>query len=444
MTEFLTENARRSYPLEGEWPDALRDRWSGTLVDACVYASSELGEARVSLLYVRRLAGSLEFTVGVPDVPGVVQLVVPVPSGLGGFTTVYAGNESLKAILTVDGKAVDALALDGRYTVNTLSVGVPFAARCAGGAERNVTSLSVIGTASGTTPLYGSVDPGMVEKSVVAGEHAVLKAYDGVDLEVAGTVSRMRDVLRVSAIAAPEAPEAEEETVDIMIRGDACFTVDAEPGPDGSTGTIRINNVCKPCCQCEDYGAAVAMLKPAEARTWELNAELDRVEALYRSALARFEQAKKDIADAVNSPAHVHVSATVAASGGIYGQSTAKGTRCRLSVTLLVENMTTATASVSVDEDGVNSGFRVPGYTHHSTTWAKAAHGGVQRGNYRPGTQSLEPGETLSVTAVYVKEGTGTNDATPPAGMKAYCAVTVGGKSATKTVQITAEEVSGQ
>ena len=261
---------------------------------------------------------------------------------------------------------------------------------------------------------------------------------------MAGTVSRMRDVLRVSAIAAPEAPEAEEETVDIMIRGDACFTVDAEPGPDGSTGTIRINNVCKPCCQCEDYGAAVAMLKPAEARTWELNAELDRVEALYRSALARFEQAKKDIADAVNSPAHVHVSATVAASGGIYGQSTAKGTRCRLSVTLLVENMTTATASVSVDEDGVNSGFRVPGYTHHSTTWAKAAHGGVQRGNYRPGTQSLEPGETLSVTAVYVKEGTGTNDATPPAGMKAYCAVTVGGKSATKTVQITAEEVSGQ
>lgn len=444
MTEFLTENARRAYPLEGGWPDALRDRWAGTLVDACVYASSELGEARVSLLYVRRRSRSLEFTVGVPGVHGVAQLVVPVPAGLGGFATVYAGNESLKAILTVNGKAVDALALDGRYTGNTLSVGVPFAARCAGGAERRVTSLSAIGAASGTTPLYGSGDQGAVEKSVAAGEHAVLKAYDGVDLEVVGTVSLMRDVLRISAIAAPAAPEAEEETVDIMIRGDACFTVDAEPGPDGSTGTIRIDNACKPCCQCEDYGAAVAMLKPAEARTWELNAELDRVEALYRDALARFEQAKKDIADAINSPARVHVSATVAASGGLYGQSTAKGTRCRLAVTLLVENMTMATASVSVGEDGAGSGFLVAGYTHHSTTWAKAARSGVQRGNYRPGTQSLEPGETLSVTSVYVKGGTDTNNATPPAGMKAYCAVAVGGEPVTKTVQVTPEEEGGQ
>jgi hypothetical protein len=337
---------------------------------------------------------------------------------------------------------VDALALDDRYTDDPLSVGVPFAARCAGGAERHVTSLSVIGAARGTTPVYDPEDQDRVEKSVAAGEHAVLKAYDGVDLEVVGTISLMHGVLRVSAIAAPAAPEAEEETVDIMIRGDACFTVDAEPGPDGSTGTIRINNVCKPCCQCEDYGDAIAMLKPAEDRTWELNAELDRVEELYRSALARFEQAKASIADVINSPAHVHVSATVAASGGLYGQSTATGTRCRLSVTLLVENMTMATASVSVGDDSTNSGFHVAGYTLHSTTWAKAARNGVQRGNYRPGTQSLQPGETLSVTAVYVKDGMATNNATPPAGMKAYCAVTVGGKSVTKTVQVTAEEAS--
>lgn len=441
MTEFLTENARRAYPLESEWPDALRDRWAGTLVDACVYASSELGEARVSLLYVRRRSGSLEFTVGIPEVQD-DQVVVTVPSGLDGFATVYAGNKSLKAILTVDGKAVDALALDGQYPGNKLSVGVPFAARCAGGAERNVTSLSVIGATRGTTPVYYPGDPDSVKKAVAAGEHAVLKAYAGVDLEVVSTVSLMRDVLRISAIAAPEEPAAEEETVDLMIRGDACFTVDAEPGPDGSTGTIRIGSACKPCCQCEDYGAAVNMLRPAESRAWELNAELDRVEALYRSALARFEKAKKDIADAINSPANVQVSATVAASGGLYAQSTATGTRCRLSVTLLVENMTMTTALISVGEDDVNaeSGFYVAGYTHRETTWVKAARNDVQRGNYRPGTQSLEPGETLSVTAVYVKEGTDTNTATPPAGLKAYCSVTVGGKSDTKTVQVTPEE----
>ena len=125
MTEFLTENARRTYPLEREWPAGLDGRWAETLVDACVYASSELGDTRLSLLSVGRSASALVFTVGIPD-GAAVDVVAP--SGHAGFATVHAESAGLKAILTVDGQKVSALVaagVKGIWNFTSVQLSVP-------------------------------------------------------------------------------------------------------------------------------------------------------------------------------------------------------------------------------------------------------------------------------------------------------------------------------
>ena len=445
MTEFLTENARRAYPLEREWPAELDGRWAETLVDACVYASSELGDARLSLLSVGRSGSALVFTVGIPD--GAAMDVVA-PSGHAGFATVHAESAALKAILTVDGRKVSALVAAG---VAGGAVGVPFATRCSGGAIRRVTAITAQGAAPCERPMYDPDGPHGVEKSVASGEHAVLRADEGVDLEVTSVAPLEGDVLRVSAIAAPSAAETAEEPVDLMIRGDECFTVEAIPGvkvadggaivprtkEDKSGGVVRIGSACKPCCQCEDYRDAVELLKPAEQKAWDINGQLDRIEAAYQAALAVFNATKDAQRARINSADRVQVSAAASLSGGMYERSKASGERKHIAITLLAVNMTMVDATVTVAADATataggetvgTAGFFVPGYEHVRTTWTKAGATPAS-GQDRPVSQTLHPGETLAVVAVYGKTAT-TNDADRPDGMRAYCTVQLAGQAA--------------
>lgn len=420
MTEFLTENARRAYPLDRGWPEALRERWTGTLVDACVYTSAELGpEERISLLSVRRAGLSLVFRVGIAGRAG---LDITVASGHDGFTTSYAASPDLKAILTFDGRKVSAIARDSDYPEDTTAVDIPFAARCVGGAPRMVTSITAQGAAVCSKPRYSLDDPNKVEATLGAGEHAFLVAGDGIDLEVLRPASLAGDVLRVSAIASTEPADMEEEPIDIMIRGDECFSVDAEPGVRASgsgivtTGVVRIGNTCKPCCQCEDYKDAVDLLRPAERGASEIKEELDGIKAAYGRALAAFEAAKTATLARINSTANVRVTATAATSTGIYTGSDAVGTRQRVTVTTLVENMTLTNAEVS----GVN--VSVSGFTHCSTAGETAG--------------TLPPGGTLMSVATYYKDGVNSNAVAVMPIIRVTCTIDVGSQSETRSVVV--------
>lgn len=435
MTEFLTENARRAYPLEREWPSGM-EAWAETLVDACVYASSELGDTRLSLLSVGRSGSSLVFTVGIPD--GVAVDVVA-PSGHAGFTTVHAESDGLKAILTVDGRKASALVAAG---VAGGAVGVPFATRCSGGAIRRVTAVTAQGAPPCEKPMYDPDGPHGVEKSVGANEHATLGAYDGVDLEVTSMLPLEGDMLRISAIAAPEAADVEQEPIDLMIRGDECFEVEAVPSADKKSGIVRITSTCKPCCQCEDYKDAVDMLRPAETKVHAIHQVLNAAKAAYEGALAAFNEAKARYVARVNSPANVLVSAAAALSGGLYAQSTAEGSRMRITVTMLVENMTMVDVQVAVGDDPDDepesdaddepkSGFIVgDDYVHSKTVWTKSGTP-QEYGEGRPRElRTLKPGDTLTVAATYCKPNQRSNNASRPLGMKAYCTIQLPGQEA--------------
>lgn len=428
MTEFLTENSRRAYPLEREWPAELRERWAGTLVDACVYTAADPGDGRrISLLSVRRSGSSLVFTVGVAGSAG---LDVVAESGRRGFVTACAMSDAVKAILTFDAQKVTEVALDDGCTEDECVVDVPFAARCAGGATRGVTAVTVQGSAMCETPVYSPSDPNRVERSVSAGEHAVLRAGDGVDLEVTGVMPLVGSVLRVSAIASPEATYAEDDPVDMMIRGDACFSVEAEPGvkvrdgaivprtaDDRPGGVIRVGSTCKPCCQCEDYKDAVDLLRPAETSTLSLNELLDGVKAEYDRAVAAFDTAKEEIIERVNSVDNVHVTATAVPSCNIYGGSDAKGTRQRIAVTFLAENMTMTDAVI------YGTAINVDGFSLHSATGATEG--------------SMSPGGTLMAVLTYAKPETTANAVTAMPGISVTCTVQVGNKTGVKTINVT-------
>lgn len=422
MTEFLTENARRAYPLEHEWPAGLRERWTGVLVDACVYASDELGPgSRISLLSVRRDESSLVFRVGIPEGAG---LDVTVTAGRQGFITAFSESDSLKAILALDGRKVDAIIRDSSDSSDptaATTVNIPFAARCAGGAIRRVTAITAQGPAVCEKPLYSLSDPNKTELSFSSGEHAVLKADDGVDLDVTRMAPVVGDMLRISAIAAPTAVDIEEEPIDMVIRGDECFTIDAEPGVRAAangaivtTGVVRIGNTCKPCCQCEDYKEAVELLKPAEEATWGLNGLLDAVKTKYDAALQAFNAAKARILAQVNSPDNVRITLAAASSCNIYSGSDASGSRQRVTVTFLAENMTMVNATVS------GTSISVAGFSVCSTSGQL--------------TGTMPPGGTLMAAVTYAKPNTTSNAVPAMPSISGTCTVRVGSQTAARSL----------
>lgn len=424
MTEFLTENGRRSYPLDGDWPSGMRDRMVGVLLDACVYAKALAADGeRMSVISVQRNASAnkLVFKVGTQSGP---KLDVAVAGGLGERAVVYAYSADVKAFLVVDGKAADSVIYDASYTTGLTTVNIPFASRCCGAGKQMVTSVTAQGAMQCERPMYSASDPHRVVKTVSSGAHMTLKAWDGVDIEVTRMAPLQGDIMRISAIAATELADLDEEPIDIMIRGDGCFSVAAAPDEpeDGvrKKGTIRITNACKPCCQCEDYADAVNMLKPAETVTWDVNSSLDGTAALYKEALETFNAAKEAAEAAINSVDNVRASATAVASQQTYKDADSEGTRQRVSVTVLIENMTMRTATVSVTQISLGTGMGDYSIMTDLTMWNKAGDPndcGIQA---LPTGINLKPGETLSVYAVYSATGTNSIAAKPTDGTVSY------------------------
>lgn len=348
----------------------------------------------------------------VPLLGGAVVAVTP-------LDPVSAGR--VKAFLTLNVEAVDALLADPDEEGG--DVNVPFVMRCSDDAQRRVTSITAQGARACTTPVFSTTDADRVEKSVGPNAHAVLRADDGVDLEVTGMAPLVGDVLRVSALAAPEATELDEEPVDMMIRGDDCFTVETIPGAkvssggtvvareeaDGDGGVVRIGTACKPCCQCEDYKDAVDMLRPAETKAVALEGELDGIKDAYESALAAFASAKQAAEAAVNSLDNVRLAISTAGSSAVYTGSDAKGTRQRFTATLLVENLTMLTAVVSNLSITTDAAYAAT-YTAVKTV--------------ESGSRTLQPGATLVVVTTFrTTESVNSNALDSPPTVNASCTV---------------------
>ena len=335
----------------------------------------------------------------------------------------------IKALLTLNVEAVDALLAD--LDEEGGDVNVPFAMRCSGDAVRRVTGITAQGAGDCRTPVFSPTDAHKVEKSVGSNEHAVIKADDGVDLEVTGMAPLVGDVLRVSALTAPEAAELDEEPADMMIRGDDCFTVETIPGAkalkdekgnlvdivareeaDGDGGVVKIGTACKPCCQCEDYKDAVDMLRPAETKAVALEDELDEIEDAYESALAAFNSGKEAAEAAVNSLDNVRLAISTAGSCAAYAGSNAQGTRQRFTATLIIENLTMVQAVVSNLSITTDAAY-ADAYTAVKTV--------------ESGSRTLQPGATLVMVTTFrtTDESVNSNTLDSPPAVHASCTVTL-------------------
>lgn len=454
MNEFLTDNIRKAYPLERELPDGVGPLWGQLLSDACIGTKEELGTDRLSLLAVRCTGSEILLTLGA----GSDELQIGINSGLGEFATVIAASDSIKAILTVNGQIADRIISDGDYaTEDPVEIGVPFALRCTSSANRMVMSISAYTPQEAykcASQQFAGHEHETAAVEISEGD-AVLAAKDGVDLEVTELMPLTGDLLRVSAIAAPESAAEADKAVDIMIRGDECFTVETMPGskvtggapvkrtaadPDGKGvlggGVIRIGTVCKPCCQCDDYKAVIDMLRPQEELSYRIEQMLNDAKLHYDQAITAFNRMKSDAMERINSIANVRIHAVAALSPACYGGVDATGTRERMSVTLYVENMTLVDVNVtgvtfSVDGFTLVAGFGMPSATDG---WTRVSGGTTSRGTVLP--VRLEPGGTLAVVSTYAKAST-KNAADRPSGMTATATVSIDGTSATKTVDIT-------
>lgn len=445
MNEFLTDNIRKAYPLERELPAGTPPLWGHLLSDACIGVSAEVGDGRVSLLSVQRVVGTsgsrLNLRIGVS---GVVSRDVSIGPGLGDFVTVPVSVTSgtLKAMLVVNGKVADAIIADEDYGTAAIVVDTPFALRCVSVGHKRVTAVTAYSAPQCTTPLFSLDDEPVKE---ISGGDVVLAAKDGVDLETTELMPLSGRLLRISAVAAPAGTAESDEEVDLMIRGDGCFTVETLPGtkvsggavvartasePDGrgvlGGGVVRIGNSCKPCCQCDDYKAVVDVLRSREEATFAIEQALNDAKRMYDEAVELFNATKAAARATINSYANVRCRAVAATSASGYGSSSAKGTRARIAVTLYVENMTEKTVQVSVNS------FTVSGFsTTVSTAWTKVGSGGTTTGTTLPSSLALGTGDTLAVTRTCAKANTTSNTVTKPSGMKVNVTLAMEGQSPT-------------
>ncbi len=431
MTGFLTENARRAYPLES-WPRGVDARWVRSLLDASVgYAGVPEDGRRVSLVSVSVKSGMAVYRIGTS---GSDYVDVSVRTGLGGRAVVFGSSARYRAFLTVDGAVVDGLVASA---VEGASVGVPLAGRCATYATRFVESVSAYASLDkdGNVSCDAVAFDGSESPVATAAGDVTFAAKDGIDLDTTQTDPSSDVMLRVSAIAAAADSEETSKDVDVVIRGDDCITVEALPGayvaaggaivshaesPDedvrndpASCGVIRIGTKCKPCCQCEDYRDAAEMLRPSAAAAEGVKELLDGVKGLYEAAVAEFERAKVAAVAAVGSYDNIRASATTACSGGVCTEAVAEGTRHRISITFVVSNMTLETATVS-DVAFVVGG----GYGRIKTQWAAAGESPGSGTAVDGQAWQLSSGDSLTVVATYSKTAK-SNNATKPAGMKA-------------------------
>ena len=456
MNGFLTDNIRRAYPLE-QLPAALNayPLWTQLLSDACIATSEELADGeRLSLVFFRRNSNST-ITVRV-GVPGVFTYDMTLTAGLGEFATVplFLPSAKVKALFTVNGRVADAIIADAGYGTTAVTVRAPFALRCVSSAPKRVQSIAAYSAAECTTPVFTGGESAV--KTVTGGD-VVLGVKDGLDLEAVELMPLEGELFRLSAIAAPADTSGTDTDVDLMIRGDGCFTVDTIPGAKavGNTivartaseadgqgvmggGVIKIGNACKPCCQCDDYKVVIDALRNPETRMVAIEQLLSDAKWRYDAAVTAFNGMKTAATNAVNSYANVHCRASAAFSTGTYTGTTAIGTRARVAVTLRVENLTQETVTVMA---GVGSAsgttFTVPNYKHKNTTWVHAQNGGSVSGTTMAPTVLLDPGETLTVIATYVQNSP-TSAAVNPGVMYAHLAMSLPGLPLHKrTVNVT-------
>jgi len=463
MNEFLTENARRAYPLERAIQDGARPLWAQLLLDACVATDAELpnGE-RLSLLAVARATGRLLLMVGSPSTG---EIAVPVPRGQPDFAVVYAAQATskarLKAFLTVDGRVADRIMDATGYGTARTAVGVPFALRCTSSGHRRVTSVSAYSAGQCETPVFAG-HASETPVRTVSGD-VVVTAGEGVDAEAVGMLPLEGRLLRLSAIAAPEETSADDTVVDLMVRGDECISVEAMPGtkvegdavvprtaddPDGrgvtGGGVLRITNSCKACCQCGDYKAALDAVRDPEELAIVVKQMLDEAKAAYDAAVVELEGLKAAATDRVNDLGNVRCGAVAATSQAMYADSGASGTRARVAITLSVENMTQLDVTVELPADAfnLNDAGAAPAnrFSHVRTAWTRVSGGETGSGTWTPGGQPLtavlKPGGTLLVSATYARTATA-NAAAKPAGMTVSVRLSSASGTKNRTVSVT-------
>lgn len=418
MTEWLNENARRAYPLDREWPDALAPLWTGVLLDACLGCTELPSAGRIALLQVSKTSTAVALRIGVSADS---YLDIPIVPGDGARSRVYAHNQGYKVFLTISNaalKAVLANTTDGWSS----AVNVPFAVRCCSYANACVTAVEAYTPDTDEQcqhPVFDARPRTPVD--VLTGD-VVLKASDGVDLEAVDSPDGSGTVLRVSALAGGIDEGASAKTVDLVVRGDACIAVEARPGvrmnahgvetPDPTCGIVVIGSKCKPCCQCDDYVDAVKTLRPYDTAAAEIKRLLDEAKAAYETAAAAFDTYKAAALAAVNSYANLNASAVaVCSSAELYkSATTASGSRSRIAITLTVENMTQDTATLS------ELASACPGYTLDSVTWATAGSKPRSGSSVTRLSWRLKSGDTLTASWTFTKTSK-TNQATKPAGM---------------------------
>ena len=458
MNEFLTDNMRRAYPLDHELPESVKPLWSQLLLDACVATNQELADTRLSLMLVQRELACLDLKIGTPD----FYVVARVTPGLPDRATVYASSAEIKALLVVNGRIADKILEDGSYGLTEVDVNVPFAMRCTSSAHRRVESISAYSAGLRQRPVFTDPEHETPVAEITGGD-AVIAAKNGVDLETAGLMPLSGKLLRVSAITAPASTSEADEDVDLMIRGDGCFTVEAIPGvkPVGNTGTveprteaddggvmgggvIRIGNVCKPCCQCEDYKAAVDAIRDPETLAASIEQVLNNARLQYNAAVTAFNTWKAGAMAAINALTNVQCTAVASLSPPAYYNSTSSGKRERVSITLSVANMTQRNVTVSGLSFTVPNSPGEPAYSLIRVQWTHDSGGAVASGSSEtangataamPPGKVLAPGGTLVVAATYSRTS-GHNDAVRPNGMTASLSIAAGSDTLSKTVTV--------
>lgn len=451
MNEFLTENARRAYPLAHELPDGLPAVLGELLVDASVSCDLEAGEDdAIRLVSVLKMGSAVFVKLGLSDTSACIVGLVP---GTRDHETYYGSDTHFKAFLTVRTAALREILDSEGIPVGTLwEPHVPLAIRCVSFAIPRVTAVEAYASPLCTKPAFRAAAR---TPTVVAGGHVVLVAKDGLDLERVSD-PLVGDVLRVSALAADADAAGDATPVDLRILGDDCFTVEAIPSAKvaeggaivpwddpaeppyadaNACGVIRLGQKCKPCCQCEDYRDAAEALRPGATAAATLKAALDVLKAAYDDICGEFAEYKEEIEAAINDYPNVHAYATAVCSGGVYSGVSAAGNRCRVAVTLTVANMTLVDATVTPSSLGVS----VSGYSAVKVAWNQS--GSVVRGGTSIPSDTdpwvLRPGDTVNVVWTLAKPGD-TNEATKPAGMTATFDVLLSNKTVatTKTVEV--------
>lgn len=425
MTEWLTENRRRAYPLIGRLPDTYDVRWSSLILDASVACDLEYDDSRVLKLISLWNSGNgaVAVKIGISDADALSVRFDFTGDTSGRTVTAYAESEHVKAYVTLDGDTLRSLCAEPA-SVSAMGVNIPLVARCTSYANRFVESIECHSPENGCDrPVFG---PDTEHAVMTAKGDVRIVAGNGIDADVTGLAPVTGELMRVTAVTAPLEAGAVNRPVDMMIRGDDCIAVETMPGrgflPDGtpvelpdsgeqSGGIIRLTEKCKPCCQCEDYENAANALRPGEKATFSVKDMLDRANEEYRDAVKLLDEINELAKARINDYDHVPVSAVSVASGGTTPGVSAPGTRWRISVNLTVTNFTMESTEISEIR------FTVPGYTPLRVNWGKSGHENAAGVAIDGMTWVLDPGDTLSVVATYAMPATTSNLAVKPAGM---------------------------